>query len=54
MLQRNLLYTALTRGKQQVVIVGSARALEIALANVRPHQRRSMLARRLNPQLTDS
>ena len=54
MLQRNLLYTALTRAKQRVVIVGSARALEIALANVQPHQRRSMLARRLNPQLTDS
>ncbi|WP_419661221.1 RecD: helicase, RecD/TraA family [Desulfosarcina variabilis str. Montpellier] len=51
MLQRNLLYTALTRGKKQVVIVGSQRALDIALANVRPRQRRSMLAQRLNPQL---
>jgi exodeoxyribonuclease V alpha subunit len=51
MLQRNLLYTALTRGKRLVVIVGSDKALGIALGNDRPRQRRSMLARRLNPQL---
>jgi exodeoxyribonuclease V alpha subunit len=51
MLQRNLLYTALTRGKQRVVIVGSTRALDIALANDRPRQRRSMLARRLKHAL---
>jgi exodeoxyribonuclease V alpha subunit len=52
MLQRNLLYTALTRGKQLVVIVGTTRALDVALRNDRPRQRRSMLARRLNPALT--
>ncbi|BBO82015.1 ATP-dependent RecD-like DNA helicase [Desulfosarcina ovata subsp. sediminis] len=51
MLQRNLLYTALTRGKQLVVIVGTTKALRVALGNDRPRQRRSMLARRLNPQL---
>ena len=48
MLQRNLLYTALTRGKQLVVIVGTAKALKVALENDRPRQRRSMLARRLS------
>ncbi|HSO18384.1 MAG TPA: ATP-dependent RecD-like DNA helicase, partial [Desulfosarcina sp.] len=53
MLQRNLLYTALTRGKQLVVIVGTAKALDVALRNDRPGQRRSMLARRLNPELID-
>ncbi|GAB6906943.1 ATP-dependent RecD-like DNA helicase [Desulfosarcina cetonica] len=47
MLQRNLLYTALTRGKQLVVIVGTAKALHVALRNDHPRQRRSMLARRL-------
>lgn len=31
MLKRNLLYTAVTRGKKLVVIVGSARALDIAV-----------------------
>ena len=51
MLQRNLLYTALTRGRQLVVIVGTQKALTIALENDRPQQRRSTLARRLNPQL---
>jgi exodeoxyribonuclease V alpha subunit len=53
MLQRNLLYTALTRGKQLVVMVGTTKALHVALRNDRPRQRRSMLARRLNPNLID-
>jgi exodeoxyribonuclease V alpha subunit len=54
MLQRNLLYTALTRGKQLVVMVGTTRALNVALKNDRPRQRRSMLARRLNPDFTEA
>ena len=33
LLQRNLLYTAMTRGKHLVIIVGSSRALELALNN---------------------
>jgi exodeoxyribonuclease V alpha subunit len=49
MLQRNLLYTAITRGKQLVVMVGSPKALEVALRNNRPRERRTMLAHRLNP-----
>lgn len=36
MLQRNLLYTAVTRGKKLVVLVGSAKALAIAIRNARP------------------
>jgi exodeoxyribonuclease V alpha subunit len=51
MLQRNLLYTALSRGKQLVVMVGTTKALNVALKNDRPRQRRSMLARRLNPDI---
>ncbi|MGD9330975.1 MAG: AAA family ATPase, partial [Desulfobacterales bacterium] len=47
MLQRNLLYTAITRGRQLVVIVGSRRALGIALKNNRPKQRLSGLQQRL-------
>jgi exodeoxyribonuclease V alpha subunit len=47
MLQRNLLYTAMTRGKQLVVIVGSRRALDIALKNDRPKQRLTSLRQRL-------
>ena len=47
MLQRNLLYTALTRGRDLVVLVGSRRALEIALENNRTELRLSGLADRL-------
>jgi len=48
MLQRNLLYTAVTRARRQVVLVGTPRALEIALQNDRPRRRLTRLARRLN------
>ncbi len=47
LLQRNLLYTAITRGEKLVVLIGSRRALEIALQNDRPRHRRSSLAHRL-------
>ncbi|MBY0228674.1 MAG: ATP-dependent RecD-like DNA helicase [Gemmataceae bacterium] len=47
LLQRNLLYTAMTRGKRLVVIVGSRQALEIAVRNQDTRQRFSLLARRL-------
>ncbi len=33
LLQRNLLYTAMTRGKRLVIIVGSSKAIELALNN---------------------
>jgi exodeoxyribonuclease V alpha subunit len=47
MLQRNLLYTAITRGKRLVVIVGSTRALGRAVSNAKMRTRYSMLAERL-------
>jgi exodeoxyribonuclease V alpha subunit len=47
LLQRNLLYTAITRARRQVAVVGMQRALEIAVANDRPHQRHTYLAKRL-------
>jgi exodeoxyribonuclease V alpha subunit len=47
MLQRNLLYTAVTRGKQLVVIIGSRKAIQTALENDRPRRRSSSLAARL-------
>jgi exodeoxyribonuclease V alpha subunit len=47
MLQRNLLYTAVTRGKQLVVIIGSRKAIQKALENDRPGRRLSSLAARL-------
>jgi exodeoxyribonuclease V alpha subunit len=47
MLQRNLLYTAITRGKRCVVIVGQPRALAIAVRNDESRRRGSFLAERL-------
>ncbi len=47
MLQRNLLYTGITRGKQLVVVVGSRRAMELAIRNVDTSRRCSQLTERL-------
>ncbi len=47
MLQRNLLYTAVTRAKQKVILVGSRAALNTALANDRTRRRYTLLAERL-------
>ena len=47
MLQRNLLYTAITRARQLVVLVGTPRAIAIAVRNDRVAQRYSALAERL-------
>ncbi|MEE2662951.1 MAG: ATP-dependent RecD-like DNA helicase [Myxococcota bacterium] len=44
MLERRLAYTAITRGKQLVVVVGQQRALEIALRRDEERQRHSKLA----------
>ena len=45
LLQRNLLYTAMTRGKKLVILIGTRKALHIALKNDKPHRRLSRLAR---------
>jgi exodeoxyribonuclease V alpha subunit len=47
MLQRNLLYTAITRGRRLVVIVGTRKALAIAVKNRRIEARFTRLADRL-------
>jgi exodeoxyribonuclease V alpha subunit len=47
MLQRNLLYTAISRARRQVVVVGNQRALAIAIQNDRQAVRYSGLAARL-------
>ena len=47
MLQRNLLYTAISRGRRLVVIVGSKRALYRAVHNATVRRRNTMLAERL-------
>jgi exodeoxyribonuclease V alpha subunit len=47
MLQRNLLYTGITRGKKLVVLVGSRKALSLAVRRQDTAQRYSALGRRL-------
>jgi len=55
LLQRNLVYTGITRGKKLVVVVGQPRALGMAVRNIRTEQRFSGLLARLqieSPQLS--
>jgi exodeoxyribonuclease V alpha subunit len=49
MLQRNLLYTGVTRGKRLVVLVGQKKAVAIAVQNVSGRRRWSKLAEWLRP-----
>ena len=47
LLQRNLLYTGVTRGKKLVVIVGTRKAMAIAVKNNKTHKRYTLLRQRL-------
>jgi len=47
MLQRSLLYTAVTRGKKLVVLVGSKRAVQLAVRNADAKKRYTWLAERV-------
>ena len=47
MLQRNLLYTAITRARRLVVLVGSRRAVQLAVDNDRQSRRESALDEKL-------
>ena len=47
LLQKNLIYTAVTRGKKLVVIIGTSKALAIGVKNNKTEQRYTNLRRRL-------
>ncbi len=47
LLQRNLIYTAVTRGKEMVVLIGTKKALAIAVKNDKTQKRFTSLANRL-------
>ncbi len=51
MLQRNLLYTAVTRAKKLVILIGSKAALNTAVENDRTRKRYTLLAERLGQRL---
>lgn len=48
LLQRNLVYTGVTRGKKLVILVGESKALHIAVKNNKTHKRHTRLAQRLS------
>ena len=47
LLERNLLYTAITRGRRMVMIIASRRALEIAVKTTHANRRMTLLGERL-------
>ena len=47
LLQRNLLYTGVTRGKKLVVLVGTKKAMAIAVKNNKTEKRFTLLQQRL-------
>ena len=47
LLQRNLLYTAITRGRKLVIVIGSRKAIGMAISNDRVRQRNSGLRERM-------
>lgn len=51
MLQRNLFYTAVTRAKRKVILVGSKRAVQTAVQNQRTSRRFTLLIPRLQREL---
>ena len=52
MLQRNLIYTGITRAKKICVLIGAMKALAYAVRNVSVLKRNTRLRERLNPSLT--
>lgn len=51
MLQRNLIYTGITRAKKICVLIGSSKALGFAIRNLSVLKRNTKLKERLNPSL---
>jgi len=54
LLQRNLIYTAVTRGKRLVVMVGSRKAMAIGVNNAKVRRRYTRLCQRLNSAWTSA
>lgn len=54
MLQRNLLYTGITRAKERVVIVGTKQALGLCIRNNQVMERNSSLAERMQANFSDT
>ena len=48
LLERNLIYTAVTRGKKLVIIIGQTKALAMAVKNRKSNRRLTKLADRIS------
>jgi exodeoxyribonuclease V alpha subunit len=53
LLQKNLIYTAITRGKQKVIIIGDSSAYAMAVKNSTSTERKTHLVEKLHSQLPD-
>jgi exodeoxyribonuclease V alpha subunit len=53
MLQRNLLYTAVTRAKKILVLIGERKAISYAIRNQKPNERNTRLAVRLKDECSN-
>ncbi len=53
MLTRNLIYTGITRAKQNVILVGDKKAISIAISNNKQAERYTQLAARIKEQLNN-
>ena len=51
MLQRNLLYTGVTRAKKVCVLVGTYKAVAMAVKNVKVNDRNTLLAERIKASI---
>jgi len=51
MLQRNLIYTAVTRAKERLYLIGQRKALAVAISNAETRQRNTMLMKRVKSLL---
>ena len=54
MLQRNLLYTAVTRAKKNVLIIGNKHSIDVAVTTVKKDEKRSLLMERIVNGCKDS
>jgi len=54
LLQRNLLYTAITRAKKKVILIGQTSAIEQAIKNNKIQKRNTLLAERITQWTTDT
>lgn len=50
LLQRNLIYTGVTRGKKLVILIGEAKAISMAVRNVKQNDRLTYLKQRLQEE----